>query len=95
MKTLFIISVVFFFIWIVLKIHKKIRIKNTNQKQPQNVIAEKPLIIKKNLWLYPDDEFGKMEKGLANDTSTNVNGSVEIDKDNPDDLDDEIIEFWH
>jgi hypothetical protein len=95
MKTLFIISVVFFFIWIVLKIHKKIWIKNTNQKQPQNVIAEKSLIIKKNSWLYPDDEFGKMEKGVVSETSTNVNGNVEIDKDNTNDLDDEIIEFWH
>ncbi len=95
MKTLFIISVVFFFIWIFLKIHKKIRIKITNQKQPQNVIAEKPLIIKKNSWLYPDDEFGKMEKGVVNETSTNVIGNLEIDKDNTNDLDDEIIEFWH
>ena len=66
MKTFFIISVVCFFIWIVLKIYKdiqnKIRNKITNQKQVQTFSVAKPLIIKKNSWLYPDDEFGRMEK---------------------------------
>jgi len=84
-----------FFIWIVLKTDKKIRNKITNQKQVQNVIVAKPAIIKKNSWLYPDDEFGKMEKGIVYNATTIVTGSVVIDKDNPYDLDDEIIEFWH
>lgn len=87
MKPFFIISVVFYFIWIVLKIHKKI----TNQRQVQNVIVVKPLIIKKNSWLHTDNEFGKMEKGVVYNETTNVNGSVVIDKDNPDNLDYEII----
>ncbi len=87
MKPFFIISVVFYFIWIVLKIHKKI----TNQRQVQNVIVAKPLIIKKNSWLHTDNEFGKMEKGVVYNETTNVNDSVLIDKDNPDDLDYEII----
>ena len=95
MKTFFIISVVFFFIWIVLKIYKdiqnKIRNKNTNQKQVQTLSVAKPLIIKKNSWLYPDDEFGRMEKGVVNDTNKIVNSNVEMKKDSPEDLDDEII----
>ncbi len=95
MKTFFIISGVFFLIWIIQKIRNKIRNKITNQKQVENLIVVKPIIIKKNSWLYPNDEFGKMEKGVVNDSKTIVNSSVEIDKDNPDDLCDEIIEFWH
>lgn len=99
MKTFFIISVVCFFIWIFLKLYKdiqkKIRNKITNQKQVQTLSVAKPPIIKKNSWLYPEDEFGKMEKGVVNDTNKIVNSSVEIKKDNPEDLDDEIVEFSH
>jgi hypothetical protein len=94
MKTLFIISAVFFFIWTVFKIYKdiqkKIRNKIINQKQVQTLSVEKPPIIKKNSWLYPDDEFGKMEKGVVNDTNKIVNSSVEIKKDNREDLDDKL-----
>jgi hypothetical protein len=99
MKTFFIFSVVLFFIWIVLILYRdiqnKIRNKITNQKQFQTLSVAKPPIIKKNLWLYPDDEFGKMEKGVVNDTNKIVNSSIEIKKDNPEDLDNEIEEFWH
>lgn len=95
MKTFFIISVVLFFIWIFLKLYKdiqnKIRKKITNQKQVQTLSFEKPPIIKKNSWLYPDDEFGRMEKGLVNDTNKIVNSSLEFKKDNPEDLDDENV----
>lgn len=95
MKTFFIISVVLFFIWIFLKLYKdiqnKIRKKNTNQKQVQTLSVEKPPIIKKNSWLYPDDEFGKMEKGVVNDTNKIVNSSLEFKEDNPEDLDDENV----
>lgn len=95
MKTFFIISVVLFFIWIVLKLYRdiqnKIRNKITNQKQVQTLSVEKPPIIKKNSWLYPDDEFGRMEKGVVNDTNKIVNSSLEFKKDNPEDLDDENV----
>lgn len=36
-----------------------------------------------------------MEKGVVNDTNKILNSSVEIKKDNREDLDDEIVEFWH
>ena len=91
MKTFFIISGVFFLIWIIQKIRNKIRNKITNQKQVQTLSVEKPPIIKKNSWLYPDDEFGRMEKGVVNDTNKIVNSSLEFKKDNPEDLDDENV----
>lgn len=37
--------------------------QNKNEKKKVNKEPNKPIISDKNKWLYPTDEFGKMEKG--------------------------------
>jgi len=54
-----------------------------NQIIPEAAKEIKPEIVTKNKWLYPTDEFGKMERGVVHDSITYV---YELNENNKNDL---------
>jgi len=61
------------------KIVKEVNPVIQNQNSTDTVKEIKPVIATKNKWLYPEDEFGKMEKGVVSESRTYV---YEVDGNN-------------
>ncbi|RTZ05709.1 hypothetical protein [Flavobacterium sp. GSP6] len=65
------------------EIVKEVNPENQNQIITDTAIEIKPEMATKNKWLYPADEFGKMEKGVVSESITYVN---ELNENNRNDL---------
>lgn len=91
MNTIYLIGVVVIGIVILFYYHYKSDGINRNQIIPKiakKIIPEIPKEIKpematKNKWLYPTDDFGKMEKGVVSESITYV---YELNENNRNDL---------
>lgn len=91
MNTIYLIGVVVIGIVIPFYYHYKSGGVNKKQINPETVkeiipeIAKeiKPEMPTKNKWLYPTDEFGKMEKGMVSESITYV---YELNENNKNDL---------
>ena len=47
---------------------KKVRVNESKSLKIDEVLKlDKVLVVTKNKWLYPTDNFGKMEKGVVKD----------------------------